>query len=69
MSVFFNILAIVTLIVVIAFGLTKLGTMIFNIMAIHKAKQSPDLRNQRQGIVLDRTNNRLEADQSFITPF
>ena len=65
------ILIVITMIAIIsaaAWVLIRLGVMIFNIMAIYRSRQHPELRNQKHGIVYNMKKDRLEADQSFIVP-
>jgi len=62
------IISIIALTVVVVWTLMRFSVMILNIKAINKSKQSPDFRNRKQGMVVNKKTHRLEADQSFVTP-
>jgi len=59
----------IALISVVVWMFKRLGVMVFTMMMIYRSKRNPELRNERHGIVFNKKLQRLEADQSLITPF
>ena len=64
-----RILLITALIVVAMFLIKKFVEGTFNLMALWDSKGKYDVSKQRHGIVYNKKDKKLEADQSLILPF
>jgi len=64
-----SILLIIVAIIGIAWAISELPKVNYNIKFLRYTSKYPRISKQKQGIIYNKKKHKLEADQSPITPF
>ena len=69
MEVILVIMLLIATTAAMVWAITKLIEKICNIITIYRFNKHPDQAHQKHGIVYNKKEKKIEADQSPITPF